>query len=423
MKTQEMREKRATLVTEARKLLETADTEKRTLSGEEEAQWERINGEIDRLGVEVEADEQSTRRTRVTNLEQEMRSRSDRLPVPRYDVRELGELNELATLPVESRARLKLQTPAYEKAFWVQMRGGSSILTPEEMRVLRDPELRALQIGTPSEGGNLVPTDFERTLIEIMREANVMRTVATVRTFGNDRDIPIRDGNALATWTAEEAAFSENDPTYAKVVLSAFKAGVILKISDELLQDSAINMNVHLPTELGRAVATLSEAAYVNGDGSGKPTGAVQGSTLGTTVASNSTITGDELIDLHDALKRVYQNRATWLMGGGTRTVVRKLKDGNGQYLWQPGLQLGHPDNLLGRPVVVSDDMPAIATVAKSVLFGDFAFYWIADRATITLKRLEELYAANGQVGFRMDLRTDGKVTLGEAIKHIVHPV
>lgn len=423
MKTQEMREKRASLVTEARKLLESADTEKRTLNGEEEAQWERINGEIDRLGLEVEADEQSTRRTRVTHLEQDLRSRSDRLPVPRYDVRELGELNALAALPVEHRARVKLSTPEYEAAFWVQMRGGSSILTPEEMRVLRDPELRALQIGTPAEGGNLVPTDFERTLIEIMREANVMRQIATVRTFGNDRDIPIRDGNALAVWTAEEAAFSENDPTYAQISLTAFKAGVILKISDELLQDSAINMNVHLPTELGRAVATLSESAYVNGDGSGKPTGAVQGSTLGTTVASNSTIASDELIDLHDSLKRVYQNRATWLMAGSTRTVVRKLKESTGQYLWQPGLQVGHPDTLLGRPVVISDDVPAIATVAKSVLFGDFAFYWIADRATITLKRLEELYAANGQVGFRMDLRTDGKVTLGEAIKHLVHPV
>lgn len=423
MKTQEMREKRATLVNEARKLVELADAEKRSLSSEEEATWERLNLEIDRLGIEVDADEQSVRRSRVTNLEQEMRARSDRTPPPRMDLDTLGKLHEIAGMPVEQRARVKLARPEYATAFWRQVRYGVSALTPEDMRVLRDPEYRALQIGTATEGGNLVPTDFERTLVEIMREQNVMRQIAAVRTFGNDRDIPVRDGNATATWTAEEAAFTENDPTYAKVSLSAFKAGVILKISDELLQDAAFDMSAHLSQELGRAVATLSETAYVNGDGSGKPTGVVQGSTLGTTFALNSTITGDELIDVHDSLKRVYAGRATWLIAGSTRTVVRKLKDGNGQYLWQPGLQSGHPDLLLGRPVVVSDDVPAIATVAKSVIFGDFQFYWIADRSRMFLKRLEELYAANGQVGFRLDLRTDGKVILGEAIVHGVHPV
>ncbi len=323
-------------------------------------------------------------------------------------------------MTVEERARLKLQTGEYGRAFWYQVRHGNSSLTPDQLRVLRDPEFRALQVGTATEGGNLVPTDFERQLIEVMREANVMRQLATVRTFGNDRDIPVRDGNATATWVAEEAAFAENDPTYAKVSLKAYKAGILLKVSDELLQDAAFDMSAHLAQELGLATATLSETAYVNGDGTAKPTGVVVGSSLGKTAASATAIAADELIDLHDSPKRVYQNRASWLMAGATRTAVRKLKGGNGQYLWQPGLQTGHPDLLLGRPVFVSDDVPAIATGNKTVLFGDFKFYWIADRATLFLKRLEELYAANGQVGFRLDLRTDGKLTLAEAIKHLI---
>jgi len=416
MTVREKRAKRAQLVAEARELVEKADEETRAMNAEEEATWDRVNAEIDRLELEVTADEQQERRSRVTNLEHDLARRDAREP-PRADVR---ELTQIAAMGVEERARLKLQTREYSAAFLEQCRFGNGALTPEQLRVLRDPELRALQVGTTTEGGHLVPTDLERQLVEVMREENIMRSLSTVKTFGNDRNIPVRDGNATATWVAEEGAFLENDPTFAQVALAAFKAGVLLKVSDELLQDQVVDLNSHLATELGRATAALTETAYVNGNGTAKPTGVVVGSSLGKTAAATGAVTGDELIDLHDSLKRIYANRATFMMAGPTRTAVRKLKDGNGQYLWQPGLQAGHPDNLLGRPVAISDDMPAMTTGLKSIIFGDFKFYWIADRAAMFLKRLEELYAVNGQIGFRLDLRTDGKLTLAEAVKHLI---
>ncbi len=138
---------------------------------------------------------------------------------------------------------------------------------------------------------------------------------------------------------------------------------------------------------------------------------------VGKTTASGTAIAADELIDLFHALKPPYRARATWLMHDSTVAAVRKLKDANNQYIWQPGLQAGQPDMLLGRPVRVSRYMPEIALDAKTVAFGDFSYYWIADRQSIGIQRLVELYAANGQVGFRMFTRVDGRLALAEAVQ------
>ena len=123
------------------------------------------------------------------------------------------------------------------------------------------------------------------------------------------------------------------------------------------------------------------------------------------------------MLDLFYSLSRPYRAQARWLSSDPMIKLIRKLKDNDGQYLWQPGLQADEPDRILGRPVIASSYVPAPAASARSLAFGDMSYYRIADRLGTTMQRLDEKYADTGQVGFRMRSRTDGKLTLAEAVK------
>ena len=128
-------------------------------------------------------------------------------------------------------------------------------------------------------------------------------------------------------------------------------------------------------------------------------------------------LTADEIMDLFYSLNAPYRKKASWLLNDTTIKAIRKLKDGNGNYLWQPSLTAGTPDTLLGRPVNTSSFMPSIAASAKTIAFGDYSYYWIADRQGRSFKRLGELFAVTGQVGFLGTQRVDGRLILPEAIK------
>jgi HK97 family phage major capsid protein len=280
--------------------------------------------------------------------------------------------------------------------------------------------LGALQVGTDSEGGYIVPEEFETVLTKALLDHNEIRQYAKVITTGSDRNIPIEATKGVATWTAEEAAYTDSDPSLGQVILGAHKLGRIVKVSEELLQDAFFDVPGWLATNFGETFGTAEEAAFVAGTGTTHPTGIVTGSSLGVTSAAVAAITSDELINLFHSLGRPYRRNAVWMMKDSTALLVRKLKDTTNQYLWQPGLQAGQPDMLLGRPVITSVSMPAATAALKAVVFGDLNYYTIADRKGMTMQRLNELYAANGQVGFRGYKRTEGKVTLSAAIKHLI---
>lgn len=135
------------------------------------------------------------------------------------------------------------------------------------------------------------------------------------------------------------------------------------------------------------------------------------------TAASATAITADEIIDLYFSLKVPYRKKASWLLNDSTIKAIRKLKDANGQYLWQPALTAGNPDMILGHPVHTSAYMPVLGSSAKTIAFGDYKYYWIADRQGRCFKRLNELYATTGQIGFLGSQRVDGKLILPESIK------
>jgi len=246
-----------------------------------------------------------------------------------------------------------------------------------------------------------------------------MRQLCTVISTQSDRTIAVESDAAAAVWMAEEASFTEDDVAFTQVSLSAYKLGSIMKVSDELLQDNVFDLTSYLAANFARRIGNAEEAAFVNGNGSSKPTGVTSGATAAVTAASATVLTSDELIDLYHSCDRQYRSKASWLMRDSTIKEIRKLKDSDGQYVWQPGMKLGDPDMLFGKPVYASPDMPETATGAVSVVFGDFSYYTIADRGSRSLVRLNELYSANGQVGFRIHERVDGKVVLAEALQKI----
>ena len=274
--------------------------------------------------------------------------------------------------------------------------------------------------GVDANGGYLVPTEFENQIVTAMDENNVVRGMANVIRTTAERKIPVAASHVVANWTAENAAYTESNPTFDQKTLDAFKLTALAKVSIELLQDSAFNLQTYLAGEFGRAFGIAEETAFCVGTGTGQPTGifGANGGTVGVTAAAINKITADELISLIYALKKPYRRNAQWLMNDSTVSEIRKLKDPTtGSFLWQPSMQLGQPDKLLGYSLQTSAYAPAIAAGALAVAFGDFHNYWIADRMGRTIQRLNELYSTNGQVGFICTERVDAKVILPEGIQ------
>mgnify|MGYP003628044838 CR=1 FL=1 len=388
--TTELKQLRAKLINEMRTIIDLSDTEGRPMSSEETQKYDRMETDVDGFTQTID------RREKQTKAE-----------------------NMLATSPAEARVSNRKQTKAerlsseeYRNAFDKYMRFGANSLVGDEAR--------ALQEGTDSEGGYLTETVLERRLIQTLQDQNIMRQLAMVINTTSDRNISVESTVGTATWTAEEAAYTESDAAFSQISLGAYKIATIMKVSEELMQDSIFDMDSYVGTNFGRRIAEAEEAAFVAGNGSSKPTGATVGASAGVTAASATAITSNEILDLLYSLKRQYRRGASFLMNDSTIKAIRQLKDSNGQYLWQPSLQNGDPDLLGGRPVFASYDMPAATSGLVSVLFGDFKMgYMIADRGTTSFQRLNELYSANGQVGFRAYRRVDGKVVLAEAIKKL----
>jgi HK97 family phage major capsid protein len=395
----EMRQKRANLIEQAREVLNRASTENRNLGADEEQQYDRIMADVDKLKNEIE------REDKLQNIEKEL-GNSLSSPI----LQEPG--NKKEDVPLRA-------SKEYREAFWNAQIKGRNTLDAEQHRMLMAPEIRNLAIGTDAAGGFLVPDEFERQLLQIIEAENVFRGLATIITTGSGtREIPVEADYGTATWLGENATFTESDATFSQKTLNAYKLGTLIKVSEELMNDAFFNVSNYIAGAFGRRFGRAEEAAFINGDGVNKPRGVLLDASAGKTGATGQTtsVTADDLIDVYHALKRPYRSKADWLLADSTVKAIRKLKDADGQYLWQPGIAAGQPDRILNRPVVVSDEVPAMAASAKSILFGDYSHYWVADRTGRTMQRLDELYAASGQVGFRMYSRMDGKLIRNDAV-------
>lgn len=277
-----------------------------------------------------------------------------------------------------------------------------------------------MQEGVDADGGYLVPDEYDNRLIEKLKEENIFRKLCHPVSTSGDHKINIAATTPAAAWIDEGEALTWGDATFAQVLLDAHKLHVAIKVTEELLYDSKFNLETFIINAFSKALANAEENAFINGTGSGQPLGilaATGGADVGVTTASSTAITADEIINLIYSLKRPYRKNAAFIMNDQTVAAIRKLKDGDGKYLWQPALVLGEPDKLLGYPVYTSEFMPTIEAGAKTIAFGDFDYYNIGDRGSRSFQELKELFAGNGMVGFVAKERVDGKLVLSEAIK------
>lgn len=388
----ELREKRAKAWEAAKAFLDSRRGADGLLSSEDVAAYEKMEADVVNLGKEID------RLERQAALDAEL-AKPVNTPITGKPAAAAGE---------EKTGRASAE---YRKSFWNVMR---SKMPGHEV-------LNALQVGTDSEGGYLVPDEFEHTLIEALEEQNIFRTLAhVIQTSSGDRKIPVVASKGTASWVDEEGAIPESDDAFSQVSIGAYKLGTMIKVSEELINDSVFDLEAYISREFARRIGNKEEEAFFTGDGTGKPLGVLAasgGAEVGVTAAAAAAFTADEIFDLFYSLKAPYRKSAVFLMNDSSVKALRKLKDGNGQYLWQPSLTAGTPDLLLGRPVYTSAFMPALAAGAKSVLFGDLSYYWVADRQGRSFRRLGELYAPTGQVGFLATQRVDGKLVLPEAVK------
>ena len=387
----ELREKRAKAWEAAKAFLDSRRGGDGLLSAEDTAAYEKMEQEVVDLGKEIE------RLERQAAIDAELNKPVSEPITNKPNNNPDGE---------EKKGRA---TDKYKKTFWNAMR----------RKNFYDVE-NALQVGTDSEGGYLVPDEFEHTLVEALEEENFFRSIATViQTSSGDRKIPVVATKGTASWIDEEGAYPESDDSFGQVSIGAYKVATMLKVSDELLNDSVFDLEAYISKEFGRRIGAKEEEAFFTGDGKGKPTGifnAAGGASDGVTTAA-ANITFDDVMDLFYAVKSPYRKKAVWVLNDTTVKALRKLKDNNGNYIWQPSVQAGQPDMILNRPYHTSAYVPEVAAGAKVMAFGDFSYYWIADRQGRSFKRLNELFAANGQVGFLASQRVDGKLILSEAVK------
>lgn len=380
-KIQELQAKRARIWQQAKDFLDEKQKHSDVLSTEDNATYERMEQDVVNLGHEID------RLHKQAEIEAQLKKPTS---------------NPIITNPHQG------QTSNYAQDFWNLMRGQA-------------PATNALKTGSDPDGGYLVPDEFEKQLIQKLQEANIMRSIShVIQTNNGEHKIPVIASEGTAAWLDEEAAYTESNTQFSQVSLSAHKLGTLIKVSEELLNDSAFDLMSYLSGEFGRRLGNAEEKAFLIGTGTNQPTGILNdtnGASAGSTAAKADVLTFDDLIDLFYSLKTPYRQNAVFLMSDDTVKNIRKLKDKNDQYIWQPSTQAGQPDRILNRPVYTSPYMPTLAASAKPILFGDFNYYWIADRQGRTFKRLNELYAVNGQVGFLGSQRVDAKLILPEAVK------
>ena len=276
-----------------------------------------------------------------------------------------------------------------------------------------------LQEGVDADGGYLVPEELDRKLVEKLNEENIFRGFADIITTGGERKINIADGDPAASWIEEGGALVFSDAKFKQITLDAHKLHVAIKVTEELLYDNVFNLESYIVKKFAQALSNAEEDAFLNGNGEGKPVGifdATDGGTIAE-VLNTASIKTDDLLNLIYDLKRPYRKKARFIMNDKTIGAIRKLKDNNGAYLWQPSVQAGEPDKILGYPVHTSAFCPQMEAGKPFIAFGDFSYYKIGDRGTRSFAELKELFAGNGMVAFVAKERVDGKLTLPEAIQ------
>lgn len=389
----ELRNKRNTLWEQTKNFLEQHRGENGLVASDAVEQYNKMAQEVKDLGTEIERLEQQAQ------IDAQLAAPTS---TPVHGNPKTGAPKDKDNRPTA--------TAEYSDAFWNMIRARGSY----------GEIVGALSIGQDSEGGYTVPDEFEKKLVQALEDNNLFRGLATViRTSSGTRKIPIAQDNGEASWIDEGEEIPESDTTFSQTMLSAYKLGTMIKISNELLNDSAFDLATYIAQRFGVRMGNAEERAFITGDGVGKPLGLLDDACaqVGVTAAAVDKVTFDEIFKLYYSLRAPYRKKAQFLCNESMVLQLMTLKDNNGNYIWKPGLDIGKPDTLLNRPLRTSSFMPGLAAGNKAMTFGDYSYYWIADRQNRTFRRLNELYARTDQVGFMTTQRVDGKLILPEAVQ------
>ena len=372
---------------EAKALLDTAAAEKRELSAEESEKYARINDDLNARSATIkQLQDDEAREQRFVEATRDIK-RSENV-APKQD----------DAAVIRSLARGEVRSFEFEK---------------------RDV--------TTSSTGAPVPTSFYDQIVEHMVVVGPMLETSTmIRTAGGEAlQVPRTSAYSTATLTAQGSAFSESDPTFqAFVTLNAYKYGFLVQVSREMLDDSGVDLLGFLAREAGIGIGVAVNTALTTGTDSTLPNGIVTAASSGVTGSTgvSGAFTADNLIDLAYSVNSAYRRMpgTGWQMSNTALAATRKLKDTYGQYLFQPSLQAGQPDQLLGFPIYENPDISAPGTAVKSVLFGHLPSYYVRMAGGIRFDRSDDYAFANDLVTFRASVRIDGDLPQTAAVKYFI---
>lgn len=423
--TTDLRQKRQKIVVDMRQL-QDGIIERGEETAEDREKFDKMTRDIDSLTGVIEREE------RVLQLEQDAAqslSQRKQSGTVRYEL----EIGRPSQAEIERRVSFALQG-------WLQQAKPGKVELREEhlqaakyfnlnlsAREIELPiarnyrsyarEIRDMDTSTGTKGGETIPEGFVRSLEVALLTHGGVRNVATILRTSEGNNLPwptMNDTSNKGEIIDEAASFGTSvDPSFGQVVFKAFKySSKPILVSFELLQDSAFDIGAILGEATGTRIARIQNDHFTTGGGTTLPEGIVVGSSEGVEAASQTVLTTDEVIDLEHSVDPAYRPGAMWMMHDKTLAEIRKLKNVvDGQYLWQPGLQAGIPDRILGYTYQINQSMAsALAQAAKVLLFGQMSKYKVRDVASIRLRRLDELYAATDQVAFVAFLRSDGQL-------------
>jgi HK97 family phage major capsid protein len=397
MKNIELRGKRAQLIKDADAIVAAAQAEGRSMTSEEKTKFEAI--EADARGLKQEID--------IIERNAEMKK-------------------EIAANEGEARSAAPKATAS--SAFSKYLRHGMGSLNAQERSLMEKRGTATQVVGTDSLGGFLVPQEFSNELdVATLFTGEVERLAKKLNTAsGGLLDYPTVDDTATdAILTSEGGAVTTADMTFANKQLSAYNYSSLVKVSAQLLQDSAFDLNAFLVEAMGERIARATNAAFSTGTGSSQPQGIVVGSSLGNTAAGATAITADDVLDLIYSVDASYRNKPSFglMAHDNIISAIRALGVGssNDYPIWQPGMAIGQPDRIFGVPVYVNNDMQSsIATATKTMIAADFSKYVVRNAGGVQFLRLNERFMNELEVGFIAYKRADGAVLNSAAVKHLL---
>lgn len=377
----QLAEKRANTWEQAKALLDSAAEAKRDLSAEEDQSWQRMNADLDGIDARMKS---------------------------------ISEAEQRNADAAEAFAKISATKPDARHA------GGAPVV--EELRSFLRGDRRAVDVAKDvsfrdvlksGSGANVVPTGMYGQIVQHMIASSGLLAAGptVIETSGGDSlDVPITTAFSTGALTAEAAAIGESDPTLSKRTLTAYKYGVLVQVSRELIDDSAFDLSGFIAEQAGTAVGNALGAHLVLGTGSNQPGGLAPLASVGITGATAvaGAFTYENLIDLQASVIDPYATRGTWLMRRSTLAAIRKLKTSGGDYIWEPSAQVGMPDSLLGNPVKTDPNVDAVALSARSVLFGDISKYFVRLAGGVRFERSDEFAFNTDLVTFKCVVRGDG---------------